>query len=94
MLSEALFVFGCLACAPSEESGLCLLAKFGLAYLFANFRRLVADQCPALKFDALPMHTFAAACSAPFNTTGHGYFPPPNEPLATQGGKDRAGALL
>ena len=69
-----LLVFGCLACAPSKECRLCLLTKFGLAYSTARlFRKLADERCLAFNiFDALPLHTFAAAYSRPIKTiTGH-----------------------
>jgi hypothetical protein len=58
-----------------------LRAKYGMLPLLAhevrlarrtpNFRRLVAEPClPFNVFDALPLHTFAAAYSGPI-TTGH-----------------------
>jgi hypothetical protein len=67
-----LFVFGFLAFTPSKECRLCLLTKFGLAYSTARlFRRLAAERCLAFNvFDALPLHTIAAAYSGPIYTTG------------------------
>jgi len=69
----ALLVFGCLAPTPSNKCCCCLLTKFGLAQSKASFRRLAHERCLAFNiFDALSMHTFAAAYSGPIQpTAGH-----------------------
>jgi hypothetical protein len=69
---RALFVFGCLACSPSKKCCCCLLTKFGLAQFTPSYRKWTDKRRFAFNiFDALPMHTFAAAYSGPINTTGH-----------------------
>src|SRR5215470_7436853 len=68
-----LFVFGCLARAPSKECGRCSLTKFALAQFAARlFWRLGNHRHLAFNiFDAVTTHTVAGGYTRPIHTASH-----------------------
>jgi len=67
-----LLIFGCLARAPSNERGLCLLRKLSLAQFTARLFRWLDNWWLVFAiFDPLPPHTVAARYTRPIHTTAH-----------------------